>query len=53
MANTEERKHGEIVRAIAQSSSILVLVYDHVQPPVQPIFHAPVLADHFVQSLGR
>jgi len=31
----------------------LVLVHDHIQPPVQPILHAPALADDLVERLGR
>jgi hypothetical protein len=46
-------QNGKIFRAIAQSSSVLILVHDHIQPPVQAILHAPVLAHDFVESLGR
>ena len=46
-------KHGEVVRSVAQPGSVLILVHHHVQPPVQTVFYAPVLANDFVKSLGR
>ena len=46
-------QHGKVFRAIAQSSSVLILVHDHIQPPVQAILHSPVLADNVVESLRR
>src|SRR5258707_10978529 len=44
---------GEIVWSIAQSSSVLILVHDDIEPPVKAILHSPMLADDFVESLCR
>ena len=46
-------EHRQIVRSVAQPGPVLVLVHDHVQPPVQAVFHAPVLANHLVETLRR
>ena len=46
-------EHSEVVRTVAQSSSVLILVHDHIQAPVQPVFNAPVLADNGVESFWR
>ncbi len=36
---------------MSHSGPVLVLVHDHIQPPVQAVFHAPVLAHHLVEPL--
>jgi hypothetical protein len=41
---------GEVVWSIAQSSSVLILVHDNIEPPVKAILHSPMLADNFVES---
>ena len=40
----------EVVWSIAQSSSVLILVHDNIEPPVEAILHSPMLADNFVES---
>jgi hypothetical protein len=39
------------VGSIAQASSVLIFVHNHVEPPVLTIFHAPMPADNCVESL--
>jgi len=36
---------------MSHSGPVLVFVHHHIQSPVQAVFHAPVLARHFVESL--
>jgi hypothetical protein len=38
---------GEMVRSIAQSSSVLILVHDDIEPPGKAILHSPMLAYEF------
>lgn len=38
---------------VAQSSSVLILVHDHIQSPLEPVFHAPMLANNGVETLRR
>ena len=38
---------------MAHSRPILILVHDHIQPPVQAVFDAPVLSNHMVEPLRR
>ena len=44
-------EHGEVVRSVAQPSSVLILVHNHVRPSVQAVFHAPMLANNVIESL--
>src|SRR5271157_5500898 len=44
-------QHRKIVRGVAQARSVLILIHHHVEPPVQPILHPPVLAGNFVEAL--
>jgi len=44
-------EHGERARTVSKPGSILILVHDHIHWPVQPILHAPVLADDLVEWL--
>jgi len=46
-----QKEDGEVVRSIAQSSSVLILVHNDIGPPVKAILHSPMLADDFVESL--
>jgi len=41
------------VRSVSHSGPILILVHDHVQPPVQAVFDAPVLLNDLIEPLGR
>ena len=44
-------EHRQILWPVAHSRSVLVFVHDHVQPPVQAVFHAPVLANDLIEPL--
>jgi hypothetical protein len=43
---------GEIVRAVSQSASVLIVVHDDIEPPMQPVFDAAMRAHNFVEALG-
>ena len=43
---------GQILRAVAHARPVLVLIHHDIKPPVQPVFHAPMLAGHVVEALG-
>jgi hypothetical protein len=43
----------EVVRAVAQSGPVLILIHHDIEPPVQPVFDAPVLADDLIESVPR
>jgi hypothetical protein len=40
------------MRAVAQSGSVLIFVHDDIEPPVQPVLDAPVVAYHLVEAFG-
>ena len=42
-------QHGKILWSVAQSCAILVLVHDDIEPPMQPVFHAPMGADDLTE----
>ena len=42
----------EIVGSVAQPGPVLILVHDDIQPPVQPVFDAPVLTDDLVEAFS-
>ena len=44
---SQDRK---IAWPFAQSGPVLILVHRDIQPPVQPVFHTPVLADDLVEA---
>ena len=43
----------EIVGSVFQTTPVLILVHDDIEPPVQPIFDAPMRANDFVEAFGR
>lgn len=43
----------EIVRALAQTGPVLVLVHNYVESPIQAVLDAPMLAHDRVQSVWR
>jgi hypothetical protein len=47
------RSTARLCGSVSGSRSVLILVHDHVQSPVQAVFDAPVLANHLVESLRR
>ena len=42
-----------IVGTVSQTAPVLILVHDDIEPPVQPIFDAPMRANDFVEAFGR
>src|SRR5208283_347801 len=45
-------ENGEIVGTVSQTAPVLILVHDDIEPPVQPIFDAPMRANDFVEAFG-
>ena len=43
----------KIMGSVSQTASVLILVEDDVEPPVQPIFDAPMRANNLVEAFGR
>src|SRR5208283_3981982 len=46
-------QHGEIVWGVVEASSVVILVHDHVQPPVQLVLHTPMRAHDLVEAFRR
>ena len=46
------RHSARCVRAVSQSASVLIVVHDDIEPPMQPVFHAAMRARNFVEALG-
>jgi len=45
-------QHREVVWAVAQSVPVLVFIHHDIEPPVQPVFDPPVLADDLVEAFA-
>jgi hypothetical protein len=43
---------GEIVRAVSQSTPVLILVHYDIEPPGQPVFDAPMRANDLIEAFG-
>lgn len=41
------------MRSVPHSRPILILVHDHIQPPVKAVFDSPVLSNDLVEPLRR
>src|SRR5271166_2748827 len=46
-------QHGEIVWGVVEATSVVILVHDDVQTPVQLVLHTPMRAHDLVEAFRR
>jgi len=46
-------QHGQIVWAVVETGSVLILVHGDIKPPMQSVFDTPVETDDLIAALGR